>query len=108
MLLAASLEQKLPDLLHPQIPSLLRQGWSSSSCIRDPQVQMGLRGSARIKWEGKNTEEEKSDLMKERRRTKPGRQINLRDAETRKRHIKGLSGEEVMGRENTEPLNQND
>lgn len=46
--------------------------------------------------------------MKERSRTKPGRQINLRDAEMRKRCIKGLSGEEVMGRENTEPLNQND
>lgn len=59
---------------------------------------------------GKNTEEEKrkSALMKDRRKTKPGRQINLRDTETRKRRKKGLSGEEVMGRENTEPLNRND
>lgn len=45
--------------------------------------------------------------MKKRSRTKPGRKINLRDAETRKGRIKELSGEEVMGRENTEPLNQN-
>lgn len=43
--------------------------------------------------------------MKERNRTKPGRQINLRDTKMQKRHIKGLSGEEVMGRENTKPVN---
>lgn len=37
--------------------------------------------------------------MKERNRTKPGRQINLRDTKMQKRHIKRMSGEEVMGRE---------
>lgn len=50
----------------------------------------------------------KSALMKERSRTKPGREINLRDTKMQKRHIKGLSEEEVMGRENTKTLNQND
>lgn len=54
---------------------------------------------------GKAPKWRKSALMKERNRTKPGRQINPRDTEMQKRHIKGLSGEEVMGRENSKPLN---
>lgn len=46
--------------------------------------------------------------MTERSRIKPGGQTNLRDIEIRKRCMKGLSGEQVMGRENTKRLNQND
>lgn len=55
--------------------------------------------------EGKALKRRKSALMKERNRTKPGRQINLRDTKMQKRHIKGMTGDEVMGRENTKPVN---
>lgn len=59
----------------------------------------------RRRAEGKAPKGRKSALMKGRNRRKPGRKINLRDTKMQKRHIKGLSGEEVMGRENTKPLN---
>jgi len=112
MWLAASLEQELPDPLCPQNSQL-----ASSGLILPPtslthkykcgwEALLGPRGSG--KGEGKTLKRRKSAFMKEKSRTKPGRQINLRDAKTRKRRIKGLSGEEVVGRENTKPLNQND
>lgn len=69
--------------------------------------------STSINWGGANRKilkrrKRKSTLMKKRSRTKPGKQINLRDAKRQKGCIKELNGEEVMGRENTESLSQND
>lgn len=67
-----------------------------------------LPGQRQEESRGKSTEGEEECLNEREERTTPGRQINLRDTETQKRHIKGLSGEEVMGRENSKPLNKND
>lgn len=97
------------------VPGLLYQGWSSphTSITHRQKWGWGSAGTPGLRDENRGGKESRartreSVLMTERIRIKPGGQTNLRDIEIWKRCMKGLSGEQVMGRENTKRLNQND